>query len=85
VVHEQEAGLDEPNGDTLHLLGDQDHLGPKDPLLNVVWGELGVIVGVDEVAAGLGHDVYAGYEDAIGDLRPGRYGQRVFDEVASLR
>lgn len=35
VVHEEEAGLDDPDGENLHLLHHQHHLGAKDALLDV--------------------------------------------------
>lgn len=68
VVHDQQAGLDEPYGNTLHLLNHQHHLGAEAALRDVVGVEGRSIVRVDEVAAGIGHDVHTHNQYRIRDL-----------------
>lgn len=68
VVHDQQTGFDEPDGDALHLLDHQHHLGPKFPLGNVVRIEWRRVVRVDKVTARFGDDIHANNQHRIRNL-----------------
>lgn len=68
VVHEQETGLDSPDGQDLHLFDDKHHLGAELALRDFVRGQDDIGFGVDEVAARVGNDIHAGDKNRVGDL-----------------
>ena len=66
MVHEEQTKLDEPDGDALHLLGDEDHLGAELALADLGGRQDDVVVRADEVAVSVGDDVHADHEDGVG-------------------
>lgn len=65
TVHNQQACFDAPDGDHLHLLRDDDQLGPILTVLDGLGSEDNAVGGVDEVRRRVGQDLDDDQQDRI--------------------
>lgn len=70
VVHDQQTGFHQPDGDELHLFHHEYHLGAEYPFIDLFGCHYKtLVIWVDEIAARLRNNSHANHENGIGGLK----------------